>query len=125
MVAEELVALVQTLVVVLMGEGWLLERLAIFVVEVAPKVLLDLSLFVMANALERVAMSLVVVVLVGPKNSLGLSLLTANTVPLLAVLPGERFGDDRFHDDHDNSLEIVVELNRMRMMRMIRIMKER
>ena len=103
----------------------MLERVAMFVVEVAPTILLDLSLFVMANALERVAMSLVVVVLVGPKNSLGLSLLTANTVPLLAVLPGDRFDANRFHDDHDNSLEIVVELNRMRMMRMIRIMKER
>ena len=124
-----MVALVQTLVVVLMGEVWLLERLAIFVVEVAPKVLLDLSLFVMANALERVAISLVLVVVVvvvvvvlvvvGPKNSLGLSLLTANTVPLLAVLPGERFDAD-----DDNSLEIMVKLNRMRMMRMIIIMKE-
>ena len=108
----------------------MLERVAKFVVEMAPTILLDLSLFVMANALERVAMSLVVVVVVvsvvvGPKNSLGLSLLTANTVPLLAVLPGDRFDANRFHDDHDNSLEIVVELNRMRMMRMIRIMKER
>ena len=127
LVAEELVALVQTVVVVLMGEVWMLERVAMFVVEMAPTILLGFSLFT-ANALERVAMLLVVVVVVVvlmlvvvvvPKNSpLSLSLLTANTVPLSAVLPGG-FDAHRRHADDDNSLEIMVELNRMRMMRMM------
>ena len=71
-----------------------------------------------------VVVVVVLMVVVVPKNSpLGLSLLTANTVPLSAVLPGG-FDAHRGHDDDDNSVEIMVELNRMRMMQMIRIMKE-
>ena len=102
--ADELGALLQMVLLVLVA-----MLVVMVVVVVATKRLLGLmSLLRTANMLERVAMSVVVVlVLVAvSKNSLGLSLLTANTVPLSAVLPAMQMTVvDSGHDDDDGEEE--------------------